>query len=109
MKGDYEDWRKEEFVDEEEYLRGHQAPGAGLARLMIGTSGWSYKDWEGPFYPEGVRPADYLRHYGQVFRTVEVDSTFYAVPRATVVENWALRSPEGFRFAAKFPRDITHE
>ena len=109
MKGDYEDWREEEFVDEEEFLRNQQTPGTGLARLNIGTSGWSYKDWEGPFYPAGTRPADYLRLYGQVFHTVEVDSTFYAVPRETVVENWARRSPDGFRFAAKFPRDVTHE
>ncbi len=109
MKGDYEDWRREDFRDEETVIQARSGARADRATLRIGTSGWSYKDWEGPFYPEGTKPADYLRHYGLVFRTVEVDSTFYALPRESVVRNWAARSPEGFRFAAKFPRDITHE
>ena len=108
MKGENEDWRREEFLDEEEYLRAQRPEGPTGAALFVGTSGWSYKDWEGSFYPAGIRPADYLRHYGRFFRTVEVDSTFYAIPRAEVVKNWARRSPEGFIFAAKFPRDLTH-
>ena len=49
--------------------------------IRLGTSGWSYKDWLGPFYPPGTRPRDYLRVYAGVFPAVEVDSTFYAVPR----------------------------
>ncbi len=109
MKGDYEDWRQEEFRDEETVLQARGSRSGGRAALRIGTSGWSYKDWEGPFYPRGIKAADMLRHYGQVFGTVEVDSTFYAIPRESVVRNWAARSPEGFLFAAKFPRDITHE
>lgn len=109
MKGDYDDWRVEHFRDEEEQLRARLGAGAPRAPLRIGTSGWSYKDWEGPFYPPGARAQDYLGHYGRTFGTVEVDSTFYALPRAQVVENWARRSPESFVFAAKFPRDITHE
>lgn len=108
MKGDYEDWRQEDFQDEEAYLRARSPEGAAGAQLLIGTCGWSYRDWEGSFYPAGTRAVDYLRHYCRVFRTVEVDSTFYALPRAQVVENWASRSPEGFVFAAKLPRDITH-
>jgi uncharacterized protein YecE (DUF72 family) len=77
--------------------------------IRIGTSGWSYKDWVGVFYPEGTRPADYLPIYAERFSTVEVDSTWYGVPRSSTVRNWAERTPPGFLFAAKFPRDITHE
>lgn len=109
MSAEGGDWRDEPFQDEEEALRGLRPEHARGARLLIGTSGWSYKDWEGPFYPPGTPAADYLAHYGRVFHTVEVDATFYAAPRAMVVENWALRSPPGFVFSAKFPREFTHE
>jgi len=109
MSAEGGDWRDEPFQDEEEALRRLRPGGARGARLLIGTSGWSYKDWEGPFYPPGTPAADYLAHYGRVFRTVEVDATFYAAPRAAVVENWALRSPPGFVFSAKFPREFSHE
>ncbi len=109
MKGEYEDWRREEFRDEETVLQARSGWDSERADLRIGTSGWSYKDWEGAFYPRGIKATEMLGHYGRVFRTVEVDSTFYAMPRESVVRNWAARSPEGFLFAAKFPRDITHE
>jgi len=94
-------------VDEERYFGGGPEP--PRAAIHVGTSGWSYKDWEGNFYPEGVRAADYLESYASVLKTVEIDSTFYAIPRESAVEGWIRRSPEGFRFCAKFPRDITHE
>jgi len=109
MSSERGDWREEPFLDEEEALRALRPQAARGARLLVGTSGWSYKDWEGVFYPVGAPAADYLAHYGRVFRTVEIDATFYALPRASVVENWALRSPPGFIFSAKFPREITHE
>jgi uncharacterized protein YecE (DUF72 family) len=84
----------------------------GAARpgsLRLGTQGWNYPDWVGPFFPPGTRPADFLRLYARAFDTVEVDSTFYAVPPVKTVRGWAERTPPGFLFAPKLPREITHE
>ena len=78
-------------------------------RVLIGTQGWNYAGWVGPFYPEGTRSADMLTRYAEAFPTVEVDSTFYAIPPAKSVRGWAERSPDGFVFALKLPRDITHD
>ncbi len=78
-------------------------------RVRIGTQGWNYAAWVGPFYPDGTRPADFLSLYGQAFDTVEVDSTFYAIPPVNSVRGWAARTPEDFVFALKLPREITHE
>ena len=80
-----------------------------MSEIRIGTMGWSYQDWVGPFFPPGTRPADYLKQYAQVFDCVELDSTFYATPRASAVRGWDASTPAGFRFAAKLPRQITHE
>lgn len=77
--------------------------------IRIGTQGWSYKDWLGNFYPETAKPADYLSIYSSRFSTVEVDSTFYAIPRLSMVQRWYEITPPDFKFAAKFPRAITHE
>lgn len=77
--------------------------------IRIGTQGWNYAQWVGPFYPGGTRAEDFLRLYARAFGSVEVDSTFYAVPPAKVVQGWAAKVPEGFRFALKLPRAITHE
>src|SRR5882757_4160721 len=79
------------------------------ARIRIGTQGWNYDAWVGPFYPEGTRPAEYLTVYARAFDTVEVDSTFYAVPPARTIRGWAQRTPPGFTFALKMPQEITHE
>jgi len=79
------------------------------ARLRIGTQGWNYDAWVGPFYPAGTRPVDYLTVYARAFDTVEVDSTFYAIPAAKTVRGWSERTPEGFSFALKLPQEITHE
>jgi len=76
--------------------------------VWIGTSGWSYEDWVGPFYPPGTGARDYLGLYAQKFRCVEVDSTFYAIPAASTFQGWADRTPEGFRFAPKVPGIVTH-
>ena len=75
----------------------------------IGTQGWNYDAWVGPFYPPGTRPADFLSLYARAFRTVEVDSTFYATPPATTIRGWADRTPRDFLFALKVPQEITHE
>jgi uncharacterized protein YecE (DUF72 family) len=77
--------------------------------VRIGTQGWNYNAWTGPFYPSGTRPADYLSVYARAFDTVEVDSTFYAIPPAKTVRGWADRTPGHFVFALKLPREITHE
>lgn len=78
-------------------------------KALLGTCGWSYDDWEGQFYPPGTSQKDRLCRYAERFRTVEIDSTFYAIPRRSTVQGWRQRSPEGFIFSAKFPRLITHE
>jgi uncharacterized protein YecE (DUF72 family) len=77
--------------------------------VRIGTQGWNYDAWVGPFYPSGTRAADFLAMYARAFDTVEVDSTFYAVPPVKTVRGWAERTPPGFRFALKMPQEITHE
>lgn len=79
------------------------------ARIRIGTQGWNYDAWVGPFYPPGTRLADFLAIYARAFDTVEVDSTFYAIPPAKTVRGWAERVPPHFRFALKLPQEITHE
>ncbi len=77
--------------------------------IRLGTQGWNYDAWVGPFYPIGTRPPDYLSLYAKAFDTVEVDSTFYAMPNAKTVRDWAARVPAGFTFALKLPKEITHE
>ena len=77
--------------------------------IHLGTQGWNYDAWVGPFYPDGTRPADFLSLYARAFETVEVDSTFYAVPPEKTVKGWAARVPDRFSFALKMPREITHE
>ena len=77
--------------------------------IRIGTQGWNYDAWVGPFFPTGTRAADFLTMYARAFSTVEVDSTFYAIPPARTVRAWAERTPPDFRFALKLPQEITHE
>jgi uncharacterized protein YecE (DUF72 family) len=80
-----------------------------MGQVLIGTQGWNYDAWVGSFYPKGTRSANYLRTYAKAFDTVEVDSTFYAIPAAAAVEGWARRVPDRFVFALKMPRAITHD
>lgn len=77
--------------------------------LWLGTQGFSFKDWVGPFYPEGTTQSTYLEEYTRHFNAVEIDATFYGAPRGTTVEGWKRRTPPDFLFAAKFPKLITHE
>jgi Uncharacterized conserved protein len=77
--------------------------------VRIGTQGWNYNAWAGSFYPTGTRPADFLSVYARAFDTVEVDSTFYAIPPEKTLRSWAERTPGDFVFALKMPREITHE
>src|SRR5882762_262734 len=80
-----------------------------MPSLYIGTSAFTAAGWEGSFYPEGTKPADFLRHYATRFNSVEVDSTFYRIPSASTVRRWASKTPDGFVFAAKVPQVITRE
>lgn len=77
--------------------------------IRLGTQGWNYDAWVGPFYPRGTRAADFLSLYARAFHTVEVDSTFYAIPGVSSVRQWAARVPAGFTFALKLPKEISHE
>jgi uncharacterized protein YecE (DUF72 family) len=79
------------------------------ARIRIGTQSWNYDAWVGPFYPDDTRPADFLTVYARAFDTVEVDSTFYAIPASKTVQGWARRTPDDFVFSLKLPQEITHE
>jgi uncharacterized protein YecE (DUF72 family) len=78
-------------------------------KYHIGCSGWSYSSWKGPFYPPNLENSDWLRFYSQVFDYVEIDSSFYRIPNQFMVKNWVKRTPDNFRFTAKFPKVITHE
>jgi uncharacterized protein YecE (DUF72 family) len=77
-------------------------------RLFAGASGYSFKEWKGPFYPEDMKPEGMLAFYGARLPTVEINNTFYQMPKVAVLENWVRATPEGFRFAVKAPRRITH-
>ena len=77
--------------------------------LYLGTSGWSYSDWEGTLYPEALPSGSRLAEYVKRYATVEIDSTFYGTPRRSTVQKWREISPEGFLFAAKLPKEITHD
>jgi uncharacterized protein YecE (DUF72 family) len=80
-----------------------------MADLFIGTQGWSYPSWVGPFYAPQTRPARFLEAYSKQFGTVELDATFYATPRDSTVAGWRTRTPAGFVFSGKFPKSITHD
>jgi len=74
----------------------------------IGTSGWHYKHWKGPFYPEKLAAARMLEYYQQHFDTVELNNTFYCLPGEAALEDWRDRAPAGFCFAVKASRYLTH-
>ncbi len=78
-------------------------------KYWIGCSGYSYDDWVGRFYPEGMDKQMFFEYYAQKFNTVEINSTFYQLPSRTTVLHWANRAPDYFRFSIKFYREITHE
>ena len=76
--------------------------------VRIGCSGWSYAHWRGVVYPEGLAQRRWLEHYATLFDTVELNATFYRLPRRTTVAAWVERSPPGFVFAVKASRYLTH-
>jgi uncharacterized protein YecE (DUF72 family) len=77
-------------------------------RVHVGTSGYSYKEWKGSFYPEDLKNADMLRYYAERFSAVEINNTFYRMPKASMLESWAQKVPSGFLFVLKASQQITH-
>lgn len=76
--------------------------------LYVGTSGYSYREWKGTFYPKDLSPSRMLHYYGERFRTVEINNTFYRMPKAPVLEAWAGEVPADFKFVLKASQRITH-
>lgn len=77
--------------------------------IHLGTQGWSYKSWVGTFLPAKTPAAKYLEEYARIFHAVEIDATYYGIPRSSTIESWDRATPTDFRFTAKFPQSITHE
>lgn len=80
-----------------------------ISGLYIGTSGWSYKHWQGIFYPTNIKPIEYLEYFITKFHCVELNSSFYHLPKKVTVSNWMKRTPIYFRFCPKLSRFITHQ
>ena len=77
-------------------------------KVRAGTSGYSYKEWKGNFYPADLPAAEMLPFYGKRFSTVEINNTFYRMPSDKMLANWCKQVPEGFAFVLKAPQRITH-
>ena len=78
------------------------------SKVFAGASGYSFKEWKGTFYPEKMKPDEMLPFYAQRLPTVEINNTFYRMPRTSMLEDWVKCTPDDFRFAIKSPRRITH-
>lgn len=76
--------------------------------IVAGASGYSFKEWKGDFYPAKMKPEEMLPFYAARLPTVEINNTFYQMPKAATLENWAAQAPASFRFAIKASRKITH-
>lgn len=76
-------------------------------KLYVGTSGYSYKEWKGSFYPEKISPDEMLSYYASRLPAVELNNTYYRLPQRSTVENWHTQVPENFQFSVKAPRSIT--
>src|SRR5579885_2350302 len=76
--------------------------------IRIGTSGWHYRHWRGPYYPADLAPSRMLRHYLLDFDTVELNATFYRLPTPSALDEWYATAPRGFCFAVKGSRFLTH-
>jgi uncharacterized protein YecE (DUF72 family) len=79
-----------------------------MKRVRIGCSGWNYKDWRESFYPKGLPARRWLERYAEAFDTVEINNTFYRLPKQSAVENWVKQTPSGFVFTVKASRYLTH-
>jgi len=78
-------------------------------KVLIGTSGWGYDEWVGPFYPKGLGAKDFLSYYSKIYYTNEINTTFYNIPARGIVQNWVNKTPKNFLFSAKLPQKITHK
>jgi uncharacterized protein YecE (DUF72 family) len=76
--------------------------------ILVGTSGWQYRDWRGPFYPDKLPQRQWLEHYAQAFATVEVNNAFYRLPERSTFESWRARTPDDFEVTVKVSRYLTH-
>jgi uncharacterized protein YecE (DUF72 family) len=76
--------------------------------FFVGTSGYSHKEWKGKFYPEKLPQKEWLAYYAERYSTVEINSSFYALPSKSTVESWIEQTPKTFRFVLKAPQSITH-
>ncbi len=76
--------------------------------VHVGTSGWTYADWRGKFYPPGIRTSQWLEYYATQFDTVEVNATFYRLPTPAMIDSWNRRLPDDFHLVVKGPRTVTH-
>jgi len=76
--------------------------------LYVGTSGYSYKEWKGSFYPDKISPKEMLGYYAARLHAVELNNTFYRMPKPEMIESWKAQVPENFRFSVKAPQSITH-
>ncbi len=77
-------------------------------KIYLGTSGWYYEHWKKKFYPEKISKKEWLKHYCQQFKTVEVNATYYRLPKEKTIKSWYDKSPDDFLFALKGSRIITH-
>jgi uncharacterized protein YecE (DUF72 family) len=75
---------------------------------LVGTSGYAFKEWKGSFYPDDIKPDGMLGYYATRFPTVEINNTFYRMPRENVLQDWAAQVPDDFTFAIKASQRITH-
>ena len=89
-------------------IHARYTPDVKASKLLAGASGYSFKEWKGNFYPEKIKPEEMLAFYAERLPTVEINNTFYRMPRTAVLENWAGTVPDAFRFAIKASRRITH-
>lgn len=80
-----------------------------MTMLNLGTSSWQFDEWRGVFFPAGLAKARYLPYYATRFNSVEINTSFYGIPRPATLINWVESVPPGFTFCLKFPRAITHE
>ncbi len=79
-----------------------------MGRIRIGTSGWSYAHWQGPFYPDDLPRGDWLDYYAKRLTSVEINASFYRLPKESTLRDWAKRVPRDFLFAFKASRYLTH-
>jgi len=80
-----------------------------MARIHIGCAGWDYKDWVGPFYPKLLESHNRLVFYTRYFNVIEINTTFYSLPKISIVQNWSDQVPEDFKFTVKVWQEITHK